>query len=59
MHPLFGPNRLEHMILGVSLAPKEVTSILHLLSEFADVFSWSHLDMSSVLPELAEHRFSV
>ena len=59
MHPLFGSNRLEHMSLGVSLAPKEVTSILHLLREFVDVFAWSHLDMSSVLPELAELRFSV
>ena len=59
MHPMFGPDRPEHISLRASLTLEEVTSMLNLLREFTDVFSWSHFDMPSVLPELAKHRLSV
>ena len=59
MHPMFGPDRLEHISLGASLTLEEVTSMLNLLREFNDVFAWSHFDMPSVLLKLAKHRLSV
>ena len=59
MHPLFTPDRLVQVILGTSLAAEEVSSMLSLIHEFADVFEWSHDDMLGVLPELAEHRLCV
>ena len=47
------------MSLGASLSMEEVPSTLSLLCEFADVFTLSHVEMSTVLPELAEHWLSL
>ena len=59
LHLLFGPDRLEQVNLGASLVLEEVTSMLCLLCELKDIFTWSHADMPRVFPELAEHRLSL
>ena len=56
LHPLFDPDRPEQVSLGAFLLLEEVTSMLCLLWDFEDIFSWSHADMPRVLPELAKHQ---
>ena len=50
LHPLFGLNQPEQVILGASLVLEEVTSMLCLLRKFEDIFTWSHVDMLGVWP---------
>ena len=59
MHSLFTLDKAEQVRSRASLAAEEVASILSLLHEFANVFTWSHADMPGVLLELIEHRLSV
>ena len=59
LHFLFVLDIPEQVSLGASLALEEAASMLSLIQEYADIFSWSHADMLGILPELAKHRLGL
>ena len=42
--------------IGSTLNEKERKDLKDLLTEFQEVFAWSYEDMSSIDPEIAQHR---
>ncbi|KAI8542928.1 hypothetical protein RHMOL_Rhmol08G0177900 [Rhododendron molle] len=42
--------------VGSTLSPEEHCDFKELLTEYNDVFAWSHQDMPGIDPELVEHR---
>ena len=45
--------------VGKTIVGKELEAYRALLTEFADIFAWSPLDVPGISPELAEHRIDL
>ena len=55
--PLIGPDRCIYV--STLLSEKEKAQLCHVLQLNADVFAWTHADMTRISPTYASHRLNV